>query len=268
MLLLKKFNINLILSFIQNLGFLLILIYLLNFKLIYFFSGVFIGLLFYIIQLWRIENSYRNDLQLSLPVFRITERTNHFMLHYFVPALLYLSVCSYIFFSRLLIVQIFVVTLFCFAKLIIFTNLKAFFTNKYLIEIKTHYIYDLISLSSYLLFVLSSFEINNYLGLHSSVTYILNFLIGIIYFLTAVIRYRSNNKVLTLIIFSILNITAVIALTTFGFNILRIAGIQMYILYLLLIYLHHINESRSLRIRLLVEYLLIGMLILIIGYNI
>jgi len=265
---LKTINRHTISDFLSNLLFFGVLIYLLDHNITLFFLTVILGLIFFLYRLWRVEHSFRSDPQIILPVFQVTERTNHFMLHYLFPGLLYLSVCSYMFFSRNLVVELLISSMFCIGRQVIFTNLKAFFNNKYLIEIQTHYIYDLVSLSSYLLFILSIFEITNYYGWHTSFVFIFNLFIGFCYFGSTILRYTSKFKWLLIGLFTLFNAAIVLLLTYFSFNIIRIAAAQMYIFYLLHIYLHHLNESRSLRIRLFFEYLLIGMLLLLIGYNI
>ena len=163
--------------------------------------------------------------------------------HYFLPIILFITIPWYLFYSNRYESHFLFLGISVLVFIFYFVNLRAYFQNNHKLEVKTHFIYDLLNITNYLftMFVLLSFH--NYFGI-TGLVYILDILIlEVVFYFVCSIRYYEEliPKLLYIGIGLILFNSLIIITLSFTLNKILIITLGSYVNYILLNrkYLHN-----------------------------
>lgn len=204
--------------------------------------------------------------QMDIPQVDTYSKLGQFSHHILLPTILYISYLGLIFFYHLSLPKylIFIIAFITFSML--FINIRAYYEDKFKLEERSHYIYDIIK---FILF----FQLTNvflvgqqYLSLPNFVSYILISILGFFILTIVIIRQRQlhiSTIFFNLVASSILGAATFLLSTLTNFSSLAISIYILLLFYIFSAILHHKLEG-SLNKEILLEYFAVLLLSLII----
>lgn len=258
-------------AFIVSVGFAFLIDIVRNTPALNFITATFI---LYIVLLFELFSTYfyASELltQYKLPPVESNQHQIQFIHHILLPSIIFFSMAGFIFFNSHQSLD-FILLIINFALFsVLFTNIRAFYEDKFKLEALTHTIYDIFNIIGVFLFTSVTLNTLIYFGFSLYFTpFILILFITLLAFIV-LIRYRSTTlyfkRVLAvLILFSVIIVSISIALKLSLFIISFSATLLFY--YFLAFLNHKLEDSFSKEI--LFEYVIVFcmMFVLIVGIS-
>jgi hypothetical protein len=237
-----------------------------HFDPVVYLSYILVSALLFIGLLIRADDEFNlNVQQLEFTKRTDSERLTHFVHHIFEPAILYISLCAFLYFNRFVEHKVIILFFSSYIFYMLYENIEAFNHNQYRLELKTHYVYDLISIFNFyiLLDVISYLIYTNGFNLHLTVA--ANIMIFVMEYVFILIRYRlaANFKlfVFFLVIFVSLNVSCLLI----PLNFLKTNLVVTMVIYFVLSAIHHRINLDFNRWRLLEYLVFLALFLIIIG---
>jgi len=181
--------------------------------------------------------------QYSIPAIEIRDKFSNTIQHFVLPFSLFISIVMFIYFHNYVVIKWIILLCAFFLFWILFTNLRAFYEDKFKIEIKTHYIYDIISIISFFGLYDSVLNICNYWGQNLIITLLLLVFLILIYLGIILIRLY-NYKLFKLILpYIVVNIGLFLLFNSLGVSSIKIAFISTLMYSFYIAYAHSHNEN-------------------------
>lgn len=187
--------------------------------------------------------------------------------HLILPTILLAGTLGFIYFNASSLANLGLIALCYFCYFILFENFKFLYSNNFVYERKTHYIFDLIKLVSFFLFTNLLFHLYD-IGLSKIILLILLGITVLLFFMFEVLRREQANS--TVMIFVGASTTATIILTfvlmTFmNLNNIELSAITFSCYYLLGAILHH-KLSGTFTTKVLTEYAIMSTLLITVVF--
>lgn len=235
-----------------------------------FAIGISIGLLILWIQLYTIRKTSQNKLiQVGLPSVTRYSDYKSTVLHYVIPNLFYLSFCAITYINPYEVLTLVFIPFVIAAFFFVFLNIRAYYEDKFKIEITTHTIYVLITVA--IVFMLTNVLLNvtSILDMHYFFLFPMLFgLSAIGFYLLFFENIHLNMQLILILLIAsiIIGITAMVIYSNFG-SVLRNSFITVSCFYFVAASVHHKIDG-SLNLGILTEYLSIFALSFVLLYGI
>jgi len=203
-----------------------------------------LGILLYILLIYLLSNYYRKKYsQIALIDLKSEKKEHSIVNHYFFPILLFITIPWYLFYSNRYGSHYLLIAISIVIFIFYFVNLRAYFQNNHKLEVKTHFVYDLLNITNYLftMFVLLSFH--NYFGISGFLYFFDILILEIVFYFVCSIRYFEEliPKLLKVGIGLIIFNSLLIILLSFSLNKILIITLGSYVNFIILNrkYLHN-----------------------------
>lgn len=183
--------------------------------------------------------------------------------HLILPVLLLVGALGFIYFTASSLANLALVFLCYFCYFVLFENFKYLYTNNFVYERRTHYVFDLIKLVSFFLFTTLIFHFYD-LGLSKFGLIAIIGVVVLLFFMFEVLRREQVSSPVTGFVFASTFITMLIAyllLTFLDLNTIELSAITFSCYYLLGSILHH-KLSGTFSAKILTEYALMSTLLI------
>lgn len=236
-----------------------------------FFVAISINTLMLVIMIFNIWKVSTNKLlQLGLPEVTGYSTISNMLYHFVLPVLALVDFCLLIYFNSFVLFRPILLLLVFITYFLVFVNIRAYFEDKFKLELSTHFIYTFIILISGLSLTNAVLNITNLYSLNILVPFFALVIINIFLILTAFIHYWDYNlkKLVSYLFFSLVLAGLTIMIFLQFDSTLRSAFIEGIILYFVLAIIHHKYEA-SLTLGIVFEYVIITLLgfVLLYGAN-
>jgi hypothetical protein len=201
--------------------------------------------------------------QYKLPPITDKDSLGNLLQHIFLPIALYISINSFIFFHKYLAFKYIFILISFYLFWLLFTNIRAYYEDKFVIEMKTHYVYDLISLISYFGIFDTILNFISYYGLNSVYIIVLTQVLVLLYYSLVIFRLKIYD--IGKIVFPILfvNIGIVLLGQTLNIYPIKISFISTIIYYFFIAYSnHHKENTKSMKV--FEEYFVLGCIAIVL----
>ncbi|MBN1915990.1 hypothetical protein JW796_03290 [Candidatus Dojkabacteria bacterium] len=204
--------------------------------------------------------------QMEIPQVDTYSKFSQFTHHLLLPTALYMSCLGIIYYYHLTLPKYFFFFICFFIFTLMFINIRAYYEDKFKLEERTHYIYDIIKFITFFQLTNTILETINYFGFDPFLSYVL---IGMTAFMiNTIVTIRRNQFNYLTIIFNLITtlviIETVVALSSYtNFSILATSSYTLLVFYITSAILHHKLEG-SLKKEVLLEYLVVLLLSLVI----
>lgn len=204
--------------------------------------------------------------QMEIPQVDIYSKYSQLTHHIILPSILYFSFLGIIYIYHLSLPKYFIFLIAFFTFTLLFVNIRAYYEDKFKLEEKTHYVYDIIKFIVFFLVANSILRLENFLNTPSFFTYLEIALLTL--FLNSLILVRNkqiNLWTISYIIFASI-VLAVVTYILLSFTVFTILSTAIYLLltnYILSAILHHKLEGTFSK-EILLEYLTVLLLSLVI----
>lgn len=254
-------------SLILSIGF-CVLIFILEYnpEKNYFLGSVvlYIILMFEIYATWAMGRKKLK--QLEVPILDQYSQLTQVIMHYSLPSLAYWAIVGFIYTNTSFSISILLIIIIFILFLTLFINIRAYYLDKFRIEEKTHYIYDVLKLFIYFLIIytLYIFEYKYNINFYTPA-----FLIVLFSFIIQGLNlYRYNHIHLNSILFIFFNSLVLGIISILLNNIVQINLFEKitisFISYYFLMGITHHKIRKDLTVRIVLEYFLFGVLALLI----
>ncbi len=203
--------------------------------------------------------------QIDMPSINVYNLWGHLINHITLPLLLFYSVAGFIYFNSDDLVRIISILFLIVINLIFFINVRSYYSDKFKMEEKTRYIYDVIKLIIFffsinlILHIRMIFQINSWI-----IGVFVCFISLILYILIIYRKIQVNiNTITYVIVVSFVISVLYMILDITGYFFLGINIVIFLLFYIFLSILHHKLE-RTLTVKVFTEYLLILILALLL----
>lgn len=193
--------------------------------------------------MWLVYEKSEFKQQIWLPDLGLGQRAFHFIRHFLLPIVEILSFWAIIFFIKIPYINFTLALLESYIFFLLLTNIRAYFSNTLVVELKTHFVYDLLVLTTTFFFLFALFEAKQYWGIHQIIIIFVGFVFLSLILITEAFRYQLRIKSNARFIIIFLTIILLLfGLMFFGI----ISSLRAVFMFTLLIYLY-INLLHSLR---------------------
>jgi hypothetical protein len=254
----------LIYSLILTIGLVILLYILDNTKLEYYIIGVIILSLIFVVEI--VSTIYFGNkllIQYQLPPINNKYHLGNVIQHVFLPIALYISINSFIFFHKYLAFKYLFIIISFYLFWVLFTNIRAYYEDKFVIEIKTHYVYDLISLISYFGLFDTIMNLVVYFEINDIYVVVLTQILILLFYVLVIFRLKIFD--VAKIIFPILfvNLGIILLGQTLHIYPIKTAFISTIIYYFFIAYSnHHKENTKSMKV--LEEYFVLGCIAIVL----
>lgn len=254
---------------VLTVGFAALITFLENLPDNFFFAGVVILYLTLLFELYSNQFYAEKILdQYELPQVVDKDTLVHNIHHKLFPSLTYFALVGFLYFNHQTSVELIFLGIVFIVYSLLFTNIRAYFEDKYKLEEVTHSVYDILSLI--IVFALSNSISHIYwINGQNLLTIILNvLLLGTMSFVILLrlhvfrLKYLAATSILA-IAYTVL----VFFLLAWGLNILLISFLTMLFYYYLIAYLSHLKD-RTASVKVLLEYIVVFLIFLVLIYGI
>lgn len=205
-------------------------------------------------------------MQYSIPMVNRYTYIAQQILHIVLPSLTYWSIISFIYFEPnpgMWIPFLFMIFLLFWG---LFTNVRAYYEDKFKLESKTHYIYDLLKLLVYWLLSFGIFNVHYAYNVPILIISFFIFLFSAILLMLSYVRtslheYKPEDVIYVFINASVIAIISGLLLMSSSVNSIK-STFFSFILYYLAVGIMHHKQRRDLTKEILMEYILIAALVL------
>lgn len=181
----------------------------------------------------------------------------HFLSHFLLPIIEILSFWAVMFFIKIPLINYILIIIQSYIFFILLTNVYAYFRKTHVIEHKTQYIYDILSLFTVFIFFFALYEAKQYWGLNQIIVSAISLLYLFFFIVTENIRYdRYVNLKLQLLFIVGFLIVQVFVYSGIISN-LRTTIILTMLTYLYLNVVYHFKNYYQVNSTILIEYGLI-----------
>src|SRR3990167_2219230 len=205
--------------------------------------------------------------QYSLPpVSENKESLSHLVHHVVLPSLIYFSSVSFLFFHRQPSLQPFLTIGLFFTYWILFTNIRAFYEDKFKLEIYTHNIYDIITTFSAFFTFVSIFNLFKTYQFTLLIIFIPLTAVFFLLYLLILVRYQIQIVIPVKLLIVILFAAVSLIVSYLGLNELEAGFILTETFYFIYAITIHYHEG-SANLKIISEYIIIFMrsIVLLIG---
>ena len=202
-------------------------------------------------------------IQYNLPSINKNDRIANLVQHIVLPFSFFIGLSSFMFFYQYSIIKY----LFLAASLVIFwilfTNISAYYEDKFKIEIRTHGIYDSLTVLAYFGIFECIIDITYYLNINFTYILVLLSITTLIFCLTIITRLFPANllKIIPIIVF--INVIIYFIGKYFGLESLRISFLSSAVIYFFIAYANHSKENTK-SLGVIEEYILLFLIALVI----
>lgn len=208
-------------------------------------------------------NSFNEQFQLENK--DIKHKRAHWVHHFIMPTLLYLSMTSFLFVNAQLDMFLLVMVLSLFLFTFVFINIKAYYERKFKLERDTANVYDIVSIA---IVFMASYSILVGVGILFENYIIAGLLIGAVILVMGYLtlsRYHliGNKMALSLFALVAIYINLFLALLNFKINLLSHTLIATFAYYYYTALISHIAD-KNLSMKIFIEYLAVFALIFVI----
>lgn len=260
----------LVYALVVTVGFAFLLTILENLPADYFFMAA--GII-YLVLLFELYSTvfYASRLldQFQLPPVDDKDKLPQLIHHLVLPTVIYLGLVIFLFFNHQHSLNLFFIILVFVIFSVLFTNIRAFYEDKFKLEAATHNIYDFLMLI--ISYIATDAVLNIFSFAQSSVVMIIFFTGLVLLLLGALVLLRyhlysgRNMVILTVLILVYSVVTGL--LINLGLNISVVALISTLEFYYLLAYYNHVLDN-SLSGKVITEYILVFLIIITFLYGI
>lgn len=207
--------------------------------------------------------------QFELPQVQESDRLVHMIHHIVLPNVTYWAFVMFVFFNHQRSIQIPVLIIIFVTFTVLFTNIRAYYEDKFKLEELTHSIYDMLIL---IIMFISADAIINLLGFLGSQVWLSSLAIVAVFALLGgitLIRYHNpiRESVNTLAGWSLVGIAVILVLQAFYFQPFAVSFLFTLLLYYFIAYLHH-KHDLSLSWRVISEYFVVFLIFIVLLYGI
>jgi hypothetical protein len=187
--------------------------------------------------------------QYKLPPIDNHDKFANLIQHFVLPISLFVSLISFLFFHQYLVVKYVFVAISFFAFWILFANIRAYYEDKFKIEIRTHYIYDLVSILTFFGLIDSFSNFVNYTSTNLILYYLGLSLIIVVFYALVIIRLRIFDIRNILLAALISNLGFVMVFNALNLITLKLSFISTLMYYFFIAYAnHHRENTKSMKV--------------------
>jgi len=180
-----------------------------------------------------------------------------------IHPLVYFSLVCFLYFHKQLSIQPFLFVIILLIFWLLFTNIRAYYEDKFKLELLTHNIYDIITILA-VFFILDSFS--NIIGSNNfnvNLVFFPQTFSFLLFFKLICIRYKITGKFLILILLSVILGAVAVILTNIGLSELAISFLLSETFYFIFAYMLHMHDG-SASLKILSEYFIIFIMSLVL----
>ncbi len=254
-------------GFFVSIGLMFVLDLLITAGLNYFLVGSAILFLIFVTEILTSKLYSKKILtQMEIPQVDTYSRLSQLTHHIVLPTILYLSCLGIVYFYHLTLPKYFFFFICFFIFSLLFINIRAYYEDKFKLEERTHYIYDIIKFVTFFQFANTFLEIRNYFSFDKVIIYILiGFTALFINTLVTIRRHQLNFATFLFNLFTstVIGLVAYLLNTYTDFSIIAISAYSLLVFYITSAILHHKLEG-SLNREIALEYVAVLLLSLAI----
>ncbi len=240
------------------------LVYVLDMRLndLFLLSSSILYLILVVEIVWMWYWAKKKLIQLNIPIVDRYDRITQLVLHATLPTMLFWSIVGFIFNNLNPHEWVFILCVSFILFFVLFTNIRAYYEDKFQLEEKTHAVYDFIKLFIYV------FSIYNFLTFSQSynlqILYSIIFLgvIGSVLLFLNLLQQKSHSIalfVVSIVLSFVISILSVVFFEILNMHIFKVVGIGFLLFYICVSFMHH-TIRRDLTKELIIEYLILAML--------
>lgn len=218
-----------------------------------FSTFIYGSIILFVLLIIEIYYTYKlgNDLldQFNLPEINDKHKLANRIQQFILPTLLYIGVYIFIFFNKILILNYFISIIIFILYFITFSNIKAYYEDKFIIEEKTNYIYDILTIIIYALLIYSIVTFTLYFRIPLYYSLIVIIILSLLTKIFTIFRHNTFELKKYLLPIEILNIGLFLILEYFGISEFKLAFILTIPLYIFIANIHHYKDfTKSLKL--------------------
>lgn len=200
--------------------------------------------------------------QFNLPEIIEKDKSANFIQHIVLPISLFISLTLFMFFHKYLIFKGIFIFLSLFLFWVLFSNIRAYYEDKFKIELGTHYIYDVISILSFFGLIDSLLNISIYWNINSFLTIIIICALLLIFTFIIIVRLYHYDLLKFTIPLLILNVGIYIFSSNLGLEVIRIAFLSTITYYFFVAFANH-HKDRTNTYKVFEEYLIVFLIAIV-----
>jgi hypothetical protein len=204
--------------------------------------------------------------QMEIPQVDSYTKASQIIHHLVLPSILYISYLGIIYFYQLSIPKLVIFFFSFFTFTLLFINVRAYYEDKFKLEEKTHYIFDIIKFIIFFQLTSTFLKIQTYFNISELYAVIAVALISLLINLFVVIRHRQLNTssgIFISLFAGLIGLACFLLLSFTSFNVLAISTYLILVFYISSATIHHKLEG-TLTKELLIEYFAVMLLALVI----
>ncbi len=255
-------------SFILILGFYFVLVSR-DYSVGEFIAAIAINIVLLILMIANIWKSASNKLtQLGLPKVNNYPGKLSAIYHIVFPLLIFIDFCLLIYFNSFPLFRPILLILVFITYFFVFVNIRAYYEDKFKLELSTHFIYTLIILISSFALANAVLSISNLYSFGSLLSLLLLFIVNMCLIISAFLHYWDIGikMVVVYLVFALILATVTILLFIEFDSTLRSSFIQSILMYFVFAILQHKFEG-SLSLGIVFEYVIIALLGFVLLYG-
>lgn len=208
-----------------------------------------------ILLLIRNLKSFKHKLNIYSHSF--SKQVFHFLSHFLLPIVEIISFWAVMFFVKIPLINIMLIIIQSYIFFILVTNIYAYFRKTLVIEHKTQYIYDILTLITVFIFFFALYEAKNYWGINQSIIVLISICYLFFFIVTENIRYDKYVNLRLQVFFIVSFLLVQIFVFTGILSSLRTTLILTMLSYLYLNFVNHLKHSFIINKMVFIEYALI-----------
>ena len=244
---------------------LLILQYILDHESPEFFmwGTLILGLMFMLELISTIYIGKKFLIQYKLPPIDGSGHIANILHHIVLPIALLISLAGFLFFNKEGNLKFIIIGVGTLLFWILFTNIFAFYEDKFKIELRTHYIYDYISVFAFFSLFDTTVQATAYLGVNMGTKLILIALVALVFSLISIIRLGAFDLLKLSIPFALMSCGLYALTAHFNLPDLKIAFLNTILYYFLVAFsIHHKEHTKSMKV--LEEYIVLVLIAIVL----
>lgn len=235
----------------------------------YFVGSVFLYLIL-LFELYSTKYYARRLLdQFQLPQVDEKDKLIHLIHHFILPSFAYFSFVLFVFFNHQKSAHLIILAIIFIIFSVLFTNVRAYYEDKFKLEQGTHAIYDIIVIIMMFVSSDSALQTFGFLGSSGWVTLAAILIAYTVLSMLLLIRKQQiNNKSLqTLVVGALLLIAFLLVLQSFRFNNFAVALLSTLLFYFVVAVFHH-QQVSSLSKAIIGEYFVVFLIFIVLMYGV
>ena len=257
-------------AFVLSVGFALLLSTLRDAAIKNYFIGSAVLYLVLVFELYSTK-FYAQDVlsQFKLPPVESKDKNVQLIHHLLLPSFIYIGLVGFVFFNSLRSIDLLIVTVSFLIFTVLFTNVRAYYEDKFQLEHSTHSIYDIINIISLFVFTDSILNLFNYFGMN------LYFAAGIIvamfllFSVLVLMRYfLLNMHQIGVLLGTVIAVgVSMVLFIMFGFAFLLISFLVSLLFYYQLAYYNHLRDDTFSK-EILFEYVVVFFILIVLIFGV